>query len=317
MHTLLVLDHHPERLRDTLVQSKSWLNNDYPLMYMEFNGPIGVAVWGAAHVPMRAAANENGLALDVGHVVHEDGALRPPGNWLIEGAEYPDGYFLSLHWDGLTLHAGVDRLGIMPLWYLQDGDRFLISTSVGLLRALQRIRSKPDEAAILSVLAFGHPVDNRSIWQEVRRLPAGDVLRKTALGKPCLVGRYVIPDTPISSAAFPELLATADDILHRGLGRELDGASRCWLALSGGRDSRLLAGHLSKLPVTTRAITFGCAGESDLECAQSVARSLGMPQRIESLEEAGGEASLFDFIFETQASCGFPGTGFHSLGDSL
>jgi asparagine synthase (glutamine-hydrolysing) len=72
---------------------------------------------------------------------------------------------------------------------------------------------------------------------------------------------------------------------ERALLQQLGGADSAGLLLSGGRDSRELAGFLHRNGIPTVALTLGDSRDIEARCASAVASHLGMPHRVRPVGE--------------------------------
>src|SRR5262249_31745901 len=103
-------------------------------------------------------------------------------------------------------------------------------------------------------------------------------------------------ELPVSTRHYGQPFRThvdlLDETIDRALARQIPAGSPTGLMLSGGLDSRILAGflHRRRLPVT--ALTHGLPGELDLLCARRVARTLGFPHLTGESERTVGHADL-------------------------
>src|SRR3546814_18654924 len=66
-----------------------------------------------------------------------------------------------------------------------------------------------------------------------------------------------------------------NETLNDAVARHVPFVTRSTLTLTGGRDSRLLAGILGKLGRRPVAVPFGAAADFEMLCAGGVARALG------------------------------------------
>jgi asparagine synthase (glutamine-hydrolysing) len=202
------------------------------------------------------------------------------GIWDPAGSDAPvlfDGFHAAVVYEsrnGFVL--GTDPLGLFPVYYWGDGEVTLAGSSPELFRYHPRFRPRFDPVGLVGILLTNGLVDGRTLWQDVRRLRAGHVLllRPGILPREAL--RYALPvsqgdyDLPLSGHA--RLLANA---LNESLAQHVPQGARISLLLSGGLDSRVLAGLLHRRGVSPVALTFGERGDLEMDCAVSVARALG------------------------------------------
>lgn len=127
---------------------------------------------------------------------------------------------------------------------------------------------------------MGHLVDNQMLWQDVRRLSPGHALICRSGAAPREIQQYALPIVPYLdlpfSAHVDRLAATFDNAVSRHVpeGRNIA------LLLSGGLDSRLLAGFLRTRGIRPVAVTFGDHRDIEAWCATQVARQARFPHHL-------------------------------------
>jgi len=317
MDLLSIRDPDPARRDETLRKATSFnaLKGEPPLVHT--TGAVSVVTWIKPHVPRTIKVSEDELFISIGDLIQPEQDDLADHDWLDSGHDYPDGYFIAVRMRNGTLQLAVDKLGLMPLWYWHDGERLIASTHLGLLRSLVPMPVVPDLKGLVSILVFGHPVGDATLWAALKRLAPGRILHHLPGGRLMLQKGFEIPRGETYTGFLPELMNEVDDCLDQGLRRTLPEGARCWIGLSGGRDSRLLAGVAKRSGYDLRALTFGQEGESDLYCAQQVAGALEIPHVVEPLSELATVPHLENFVLATQASAGNPGADQRQLGDRL
>jgi asparagine synthase (glutamine-hydrolysing) len=152
----------------------------------------------------------------------------------------------------------------------------VLTSNADLVRHHPAFTGGPSLEGIAGGLLTGGIVDGRSILNGVRRLGAGHVLRTTPGVEPDEVEQYV---TPTSRRGFDEPVALTaerlDAVLRAAVRRHVRPARRHALLLSGGRDSRLLAGYLRDQRTDVEILTLGKPDDFEVVHSQAVARALG------------------------------------------
>jgi asparagine synthase (glutamine-hydrolysing) len=186
------------------------------------------------------------------------------------------GMFAIAIWDDTRrrLVLARDRVGKKPLYFMQDGDRFLFASEPkAILVALSRV---PDISAarLVEFLTFGYIGGAAAIFSGMQRLAPGSILVVEPGGVPRTSSYWSWPDP--AGVELPE-----DEYLER-LAAELDEAVRLRLRsdvplgafLSGGLDSAavlaLMTRHSSR-PVKTFSIGFGDPEYDELKEARATA----------------------------------------------
>jgi len=191
-----------------------------------------------------------------------------------------NGFYAGIVYDthlGLTI--GADILGIYPVYYWQYNNVLLAGSSPELFSYHPYFSRKLNAQGLISILLMSHIFDGQTLLKGVKRLNAGCLLRfepgKNAYEenqyKIQLSTRYY--DLPFS--AHCEVLGEA---LEDTIGRHTAAKLNYSLLLSGGLDSRMLAGFLIEKNRQCRAITMGIDSDVEMQTAKNVARYLGLPQ---------------------------------------
>ncbi|MFK7829094.1 MAG: asparagine synthase-related protein [Congregibacter sp.] len=205
--------------------------------------------------------------------------LDQPGD--LAGA---NGYYLAAHVDGDgTLTLGVDFMSLFPLYYWEHQGALLFGTSPELFRTFEGFEARLSTNGVLAALMFSHPVDKLSVYEGVFRLKAGEGLKfctehgLSLQGAPRLVAR-VSESTP-SYASVVTQVDTYFDAYFRSIAEHpsID------FFVSGGQDSRFLAGYLSELANqgSTRAVTVGKKSDNELAFACKMVSRIGWRHRIQ------------------------------------
>lgn len=243
---------------------------------MRGNGGVaGAVLWGYAldeSGPADAAALERGWARVLAH--------GPPACF--------DGYHAAVVLADGGLVAGTDVLGLFPLYYAQAGPVLIAGSSPRAFAHHPLFPPAIDPDGLAGVLLSGGPVAGQTMLRGVRRLGAGNLLVRRTDGTVAEAPYYRLPgEERLAGARLAEQVraldaAFADAVERHAQPRELTG-----MLLSGGLDSRLLAGYLALDGQAAQALTFGLPTDHDARFAAAVARELGFHQRLASLDPDG------------------------------
>jgi len=241
----------------------------------------GLLLGAAPHkAVLQTHTSETETALLLGYALDEEGRPFTPERlakrWKAQPAFQPDGFFLAavLRTDG-GITVAVDPLGLYPCLYTQlpDGS-WLLASAARDLYIHPDFRAKPDLEGVSGQLLLNSPLDNRTVLQDVRLIPARTVLHLRK-GAP--------PQGETAALPAPERPATREDALDlftqhwsRAMRNHLAVTEACAsdLLLSGGRDSRMVAASLEKAGFAFRPVTFGLRGEYEVQAARAVSRTL-------------------------------------------
>ena len=284
--------------------SAIWAAGDRAPIDVDVSAGYGSFVWGEAR--------DSSGKLQSAQAVREqwrDGAVRL---W--------DGYYsaVTVEDGGQSLIACSDILGVYPLYYWSDGKGVvLVGTSPELFRGHPQFRATLDVQGLLGILLTNGLVNNQTIWRDVRRLGAGNRVRFDR-ARVFEDTAYRIPteptavDLPTSGHAHMlEQAFAAAMHRHAPAGRDYN------LLLSGGLDSRLLAGYLAEYEDKIECLTFGQPRDYEMLCAKAVADACGMKHHAhrvpaERYAEAVRQSARWEML-----SAGFSGIYEWTIRDSL
>jgi asparagine synthase (glutamine-hydrolysing) len=177
-----------------------------------------------------------------------------------------------------TVYLAADQLGLMPLYYWSHGNSFSFSSSPNAFCSHPDFVAKPDPMGVAGILMTMYAIGDRTIWQGVRRLPPGHLLRWRAGEGVSLkdVNSLKAHDTYFE---YPPSLC--QNLIQNAFNKAVQRRAKLGetsILLSGGLDSRLVAGSLRwhathKVP----ALTLGEPGDYEMQCARGVAKRLGWP----------------------------------------
>lgn len=263
-------------------------------------GPVA-CLWAAApKAPVDLHHEGDRFALLLGYAVDDAGrwvAARDLADaWLAADGEETahDGYHVGVAFDPARgLAAGVDPLGLFPLYHaaLPDGC-FMVATTPEAFLAHPGFQATVDRRGLAGILLAHGLLDDQPLLAGTRRLATGHRLRASPGGP--LAERRIFELTgipaPESLEPFAETRDRIGDLMLATLRRHRPPGDDSVLMLSGGLDSRLVAGCLADLGIPTRAVTFGRRRDHEVRAAFAVADRLGMP--IERISTEGDDAAF-------------------------
>lgn len=219
------------------------------------------------------------------------------------------GMFAIAIWDRqkrvLTLVR--DRLGEKPLYYGWQGTgvdkTFLFGSELKALRAHPACGGEVDRGAIVQLMRHGHVGEDNSIYEGVRKLPAGCMLEVSLDNpEPALsrywsgseIARQSIP-AKSSHVSTDGSIRALETLLLDAVERQMVADVPLGAFLSGGIDSSLVVAlmqRLSSQPVRTFTIGFHDPRYNEAEFAKRVAAHIG----TKHVELYVGESELRDVV---------------------
>lgn len=277
------------------------------------------AVWAAAPgAPVSVTDGDRGAAVVFGTALDADGrpadAKTLRAQWIGSGPHDPepfDGYYAALAWDpDAGLLAGADVLGRFPVYYCAAGDALLVGSSPELFRHHPGFRADLDPHGLTGILLTNGIVEGRTLWAGVRRLEAGCLLAFRPGQPPRETRQYALPTSDRHHGRpFDEhvdiTVAALDDAVRRHVPRE----PRPLLLLSGGLDSRTIAGFLARQGTSPLAVTRGERDDFEMQCAVRVARRLRFEHRTTETETGLAVPDAVRRATWEQCAAGFSSTG--------
>ena len=192
-----------------------------------------------------------------------------------------NGMFGLAIWDGprRRLVLARDRVGKKPLYYFDDGKRFLFGSELKAILQDDTVPRNLDFDALAEYLRVGYVGSPRTIFKGVRKLEPGHVL--VFDGKRCEVRRYWdwLPDfTPEKSRSEAEHIERIRTTLRECVKSRMISDVPLGAFLSGGVDSSAIVATMAGLsdrPVKTFSIGFENEAFNELPYARQVAERFG------------------------------------------
>ncbi len=232
---------------------------------------------------MSTHAGADGCALVLGDALPPGDDCRVDArtllhNWLsgtrVTLAAY-DGLHVAIAVRGSDVAIGGDLLGLAPIVHASAGPVRLAGSSSALFVRHPLFDDVLDVRGLFGHLLTGGPFDGRTLRSGVTRLGAGMLLCWSDAAPPREISHYRAPPAGIDdSLAFDTAFERYDAAMLAAV-RRLGGVhANLSLLLSGGRDSRLLAGYATRDRSLSQAFTFGSPSDNDAACASRVAHAL-------------------------------------------
>ena len=180
-----------------------------------------------------------------------------------------------------------DHLGLHPLYYMPSPQEiFAFASGVRALMVHRDLSRSVDRLALAQFLTFDHVLDDRTLLNDVKCLPAASVL--TFANGNLTIHSYWRPQYPDhypvrSEAEYQEELLP---LLRQAVLRRMPGQLMAAILMSGGLDSRVLAALFSeqRKDETIQTFTFGVPHCDDERYAKEVSTKLGLPHRFYPLQ---------------------------------
>jgi len=191
---------------------------------------------------------------------------------------------ITIDRDRASIRIRTHPFGLYPLSYYAAQDLIIISQSARLVAEELCRRGKAavaDRVAIWEAMFFSLPLLSRTLYRGIRKTRIGEHIaidvrsgkaHSLSNWRPCLTRGRDSRGADVAEAA--EVLRQQFDLPYSG---------RLLVPLSGGLDSRLIAGQLQQRSLDLRAFTFGSFGSAEVTFARRVAGELHIPWEFMSL----------------------------------
>jgi len=189
------------------------------------------------------------------------------------------GMFAFAHWDAHRERFTIarDRLGKKPFYYIIEDGCLYFASSLRALKTTTRRQLEIDVAAIDDYLSLGYIPAPRTVYKDVKKLPAATVIEFDRSGSRERRFWDLAPLTPFVGT-FEDAVDRADEIIQTATSIRMRSDVPLGVFLSGGIDSSLVAAvaaNASPTPVRTFSVSFDHAGFDESKHAAAIAAHLG------------------------------------------
>ncbi len=247
----------------------------------------------------------------------------------VEVPQALDGMFAFALWDAKRrrLVLARDRMGKTPLYYTIAGGRLLFASELKALLGHPDVARRLDPVALNEYLTFSNVPEPRTLFEGIRKLPAGHTLVCDPQGN-LTIARYWSPlDGPpwVAPDSRGEAVERVRDLVKRAVKKRLMADVPVGAFLSGGVDSSTNVALMSRLvstPLQTFTIEFTGFGPAenfhDVPYARQVASMFGcrhtevqvtaaealayLPQMVQHQDEPLGDPACLPMHFVSRAA---------------
>lgn len=238
---------------------------------------LAVAWAASPRAPIAQAADEDSLAVIWGEPADDSGPVGAMALAASRSMPAFDGFFAALSCTRDELRVGADFFGLFPVYYASAPGVVLVGSSPELFCRHPLFPPLIDAAGLVGVLAIHAPVENRSLLAGITRLaPAHALSWKPARGISCIPNFDLDARDDYGHLSFDDHVVLLDAAYESALSRQVRGRTDTGLLLSGGRDTRMLAGYLHRLGLRPDSLTLGRRSDHEAVCARALARELGL-----------------------------------------
>ncbi|MEL6158432.1 MAG: asparagine synthase-related protein [Cyanobacteria bacterium J06623_5] len=262
-------------------------------------------------------------------------------DWAAPAASCPiyDGFYAAIRYEPSSgLKVGSDLLGLFPIYYTLCHTSFagsvqtvlLVGSSPALFRHHPLFEPRLSPQGLTGLLMTNGLVNGQTLWQKVYRLSPRHLLTWGFQQGLVEIEQYALPQPDTSGATFSRLsfaeqVDQLDYTIDRAFQRQMTAPtadasanpSSDGILFSGGLDSRMLAGFLSRQQQVPMAITLGDSGDLEMACARSVVRHLGWSHCASRSDPAQAVKYATTVANDEHLANGFNGVDYWALHDTL
>lgn len=285
-HFIGTIDPSANRRTEFIRQAQEVLTSCFgsPAQVFEHSN-LALVSWSQIWEPFHHAESADDAYFIWGHAIGDRQVLDLASFWRTAPETMPaplEGMHTAFLYrsDGSWI-AAADIFGMMPVYYYCGADYVLVGSTPELFRTHAEFLPELDPEGLAGILLTNGLVGGRSLLKGVRRLGAGNLLNASVASAPRELPQYrpEISDRYFRYS-FEDNFERMEAALDECLCRHLTGDRRYGLLLSGGLDSRLMAGLLKQRGVDFAAISFGSVHDIEMKCAVAVAKSLNLEHKI-------------------------------------
>jgi asparagine synthase (glutamine-hydrolysing) len=193
------------------------------------------------------------------------------------------GMFAFVIWDAKRrqLFCARDRLGIKPFYYFWNGRMFAFASEIKALIEHPDVSVALDEEALPGTLAFGYTSDDRTLFENIRKLMPGHWMTLTINGDRPRLQCECYWDVPLRGdlkLRGPELIGETRRRIEESTEMHLMSDAPLGVFLSGGVDSSAIAALAARAvsePLRTFSVGYLEDEYSELRFARQMAMALG------------------------------------------
>ena len=185
--------------------------------------------------------------------------------------------FILALWDKRERRLTIinDRVGLHLLYYHSDETKLMFGSEMKAILCDPALERRLNPEAVADFFTFGSVFGDRTFLCGVKVMPPGTILRYCR-GRVTVEKYWDFPfTTPTNGASKRDYIEEFDRVLRRVFQRQTRDHCRYGIALSGGRDARILAGYLGEAVSPLQTFTFGDPGTDEVSIASRVSQLIG------------------------------------------
>jgi asparagine synthase (glutamine-hydrolysing) len=216
----------------------------------------------------------------------------PPGTILkliekkgIEIVKNLNGSFVLASWDfnNKRLTIANDRFGLRPLYYCWRDDILIFASEMKSILIHPEVKRDIDPEGTAQFFSLNFIMEDKTLLKQIKTLePASILTFETFENRKVIRNRYWTLNLQESAKRFnrKEALSQAHFLVKQAVKRQTQDETSKILSLSGGLDSRTIAGAIAQLGYNVPTFTFGIQECPDQKLAKAIADACGIENRF-------------------------------------
>lgn len=206
-----------------------------------------------------------------------------------------DGFYYLISWDDECLHLSISSsiFGIIPVFYMQDGESVLISSSLDLIRTNANQVLKSDEQYFLEKALFNYPFLDRTPVEQIKLLPANwliEIEDKIILKRHTFLTDYYTSNP----SSWRKSLDSLSDLFIQQAKPFIPDESFV-ATLTGGLDGRTLVGLSLWLGKQFSTYSYGTENMKDVQIPRKISRLTGIPYNPLIIDDKYTETHFWNY----------------------
>ncbi len=277
------------------------MSNEDGSLWIVFNGEI--YNYPALRKELVRAGHEFRSASDTEVILH---GYEEWGERLLQRLR---GMFAFAIWNetNQSLFIARDRLGIKPLHYYWDGERFAFASELKSLLTLPYLRTDLDHSALWDYFTYLYIPTPKTVYKFIRKLPPAHFLKFNG-HEPEIIEYWDVTGWGVSTLTRPEAAEAVREKLFETTKVHLIADVPVGILLSGGLDSTAVTAAAVKgqppsalngaggLPFQSFSIGFDVPEHSELEYAQIAAEAFGTVHRTRIVSQGNLAEALTQMV---------------------
>ncbi len=171
-----------------------------------------------------------------------------------------------------------DRIGIKPLYYYFNGEKFIFASEIKAI--LEHIKPRLDKEALKELFTFQFTIAPKTLFEGIKKLPPANVLIFDLDTKNLTMNEYWQLELRIKNRSEGYYIKTIEEAMKESVRLHLVSDVPLGVYLSGGLDSSYITALMSEVSDNVRTFTIGFNHPTDeTEYASRVAEEFGTEHR--------------------------------------